>query len=110
MLVTIKHLPQSALRDISCIYDKDELLNFAKDYNRNNEYIRVADIEFKDDLDNPLDLAFEITNSITEAWYENEDISVSEAAKTGCRSTSKGDIIMIDGRSFIVSTFGFTEL
>jgi len=109
-LVTIKHLPQKALRNISCIYDDKELKEGVLSYIKNNELIRVADIELNDEVQNPLEEAFRLTNSINCPWYLNENISVSDYAKGGCRSTSIGDIIMVNGRIFIVASFGFLEL
>jgi len=110
MLVSVKHLPKESFRGISCIYDNDELKEEVLSYIKNNELVRVADIELNDEVQNPLDEAFRLTNSIGYPWYLNENISVSESAKDGCRSTSKGDIIMINGKTFIVASFGFIEL
>jgi len=57
-----------------------------------------------------LEESFRLTNSIDCPWHLNENISVSDYAKGGCRSTSKGDIIMVNGRTFIDASFGFLEL
>ena len=110
MLVTIRHLPREAYRDMRGIYDEDERLVFAKDQLTHNNYVRVAEFEVGKDIDNKLSLAYELTNSIQNAWYENPNINVSEEAKDGCRSTSIGDLIQIDGRSYMVAGCGFTEI
>jgi len=111
MLVTVRHLPREAYRDISCIYDEGERLVFAKDQLKHNNYIRVADIEIKThSINKALNLAFEVTNSIDVPWYLADDIDVAESAQEGCRSTSVGDIIQILGISYMVAGCGFTEI
>ena len=112
MLVTIRHLPREAYRDMSCIYDENERLQFAKEQLKNNNYVRVAEFEPLNDssIDELLSIAYEITNSLQESWYLSGETVVSEIAKGGCRSTSVGDIIQIRGASFMVDSFGFTEL
>lgn len=89
MLVTIRHLPREAYRDMSCIYNETERVEFAKDQLNNNNYVRVADIEM-DNISGPLTVAYEMTNSITEAWVNNPEVIVANEFKDMCRSTSLG--------------------
>jgi hypothetical protein len=111
MLITIRHLPRETYRDMSCIYDDEQRARFAKEELKNNNYIRVADIELIDEnIDKSLSLAYELTNSIDSAWYDNADIDVANNAKEGCRSTSVGDIIQIQGKSYMVAGCGFIEI
>ena len=113
MFITVKHLPKEYKRDMSCIYDDKEIESFIKEVIKNNDMIRVADIVSSNnitDIDYILEQAFRLTNSIESSWYLNKDIDVADIAKDGCRSTSKGDIIMVDGETYIVTTYGFTKL
>ncbi len=56
-----------------------------------------------------LEEAFEKTNTIRQPWYKATDIEVAYDAKSGCRSTSVGDVLMYDDRFFRVSPIGFKE-
>jgi len=115
MLVTIKHLPREAQRDVGCIYNDRELEDFVELSIRNDDMIRVADMELPEEHDeatseNVLDVAFRLTNSIDYPWYTNQDLEVAEVAKDGCRSTSKGDIIIMNSITYIVSSYGFIRM
>ena len=109
MLVTIRHLPKEAYRDMSCIYNEDERVAFAKDQLIHNNYLRVAEF-YADEDEKYLSIAYELTNSIQTPWYESPYLQVANSAKEGCRSTSIGDIIQVEGRSYMVAGCGFTEI
>jgi len=109
MVVTIRHLSREAYRDMSCIYDEDERLTFAKDVLKNNNYIRVAEFQ-ADEQEDILNIAYELTNSIDAPWVESSWLQVANHAKDGCRNTSIGDLIQINGRNFMVAGNGFTEI
>ena len=110
MLVTVRHIPQNLKRYYDEHGTDEEQLAQAQEMLANNEYVRVADIPMSDDLINPLDVAYKVTNSVEYPWYTDEDLDVTEEAKKGCRSTSVGDLIQINGRSFLVKTFGYSEI
>ena len=57
------------------------------------------------DTDN-LEVAFELTNSIDCAWWTNAKV-ISRFEDDGCRSTSVGDVIIIDGRPFQCASVGW---
>ena len=110
MFVTIRHLPQEELRNVRGAIGT-EVLEIASKVFRNNSYIRVADVVIKTHkMQRALSLAFEMTNSCETPWYKAEDLDITEEAQKGCRSTSVGDLIQVDGRKFVVSSFGFEEL
>ena len=111
MLVTVRHLTREDYREASCLYDDEELLEFVKGVVRNNNAITVADMEILNNSENGmLSEAFENTNSITGPWYLNNNVTPSDIARGGCRSTSAGDIIQIRGVMFMVARFGFKKL
>jgi len=111
-LVTVRHLKDSAFKEVSFISDKIELLEFTKRKLLSKSYGAVADIKFNENYtqDQILELSFEMTNSISNSWFDNEHINVYSIAKDGCRSSSIGDIIEIDGLSFVVAMCGFIEI
>jgi len=110
MFLTIRHLPKEELRNMRGAIDS-ECLEIAREVYKNNGYIRVADIETNErDLDKALELAFAYTNSVETPWYESKNIDVTQESKNGCRSTSVGDIVQVNNRTFVVSSYGFEEL
>jgi len=54
-----------------------------------------------------LEYVYEKTQNLYDAWTENEDIAVFNL-KDSHRSTSVGDIIVLDGTSFEVEAMGFS--
>jgi len=56
-----------------------------------------------------LDNAFRLTNSIDSAWFDNQDLTLTEDVKEkgGARSTSVDDIVSLDGQKFVVAMAGF---
>ncbi len=115
MLLTVRHLTKEATRDISCIFEDDKRLEFAQDQLKHNNYIRVADIEGRhavESIDVWLEEAYKLTNSIDSAWYETNSsfVDVSVEALKGCRSTSIGDIVQIQGVSYMVASCGFLQI
>ena len=67
----------------------------------------VAILELGGKLNDVLNEAYRLTNSIGSAWYKNKEISVSEEAINGCRSTSIGDIVEVCGVSYMVDSVGY---
>jgi len=113
MNVTIKHLENKDFRTASCYYDDDKLIKHVSSSIKNNRIIEVAKIDFHDDItdiNQILNIAYETTNSIENPWFENLYIEVSKEAKKGCRSTSKGDLIEIEDKKFVVCSIGFQEI
>jgi len=95
---------QELRRDVSC-YRGEKL---AKIVLKNKDKLKtVASYQAGGRLSECLEEAFRLTNSVDRAWYENPEISVSEYAKGGCRSTSVGDVIEIAGVQYMVDGYGF---
>lgn len=65
-------------------------------------YEKVADVDTND-----LDYAFERTNSIDCYWGENEGVTENGGEH---RSTCIGDLMLVDGKFFVVAGFGFEEI
>jgi len=110
MLLTVRHIDN---RNIRRAESDKEMIKFAKDELKNNNYIRVADIELDSiDIDYALERAFYLTNSIDTSWYKNtvNGLTVSENAANGCRSTRTGDLVQYKGESYVVCINGFTKI
>jgi hypothetical protein len=108
--ITVRHLEGEARRDMVCTYDDEQMLKIARDAFKDNQYVRVADMEKEGQLLELLESAFTTTNSIDSLWYKNLNIDVEENAKKGCRSTSVGDIVQINGDSYLVCGAGWIHL
>lgn len=74
---------------------------YAGDVNGLN-YEKVADVDTDE-----LEYAFERTNSIDYYWGENEDVKENGSQH---RSTSTGDLMLINSKFFVVADFGFAEI
>jgi hypothetical protein len=78
-------------------------------------YDHVASIDAEADR---LELAYQLTNNVDTSWSETPDprvtvrapLPVYQGATYGLRSTSMGDILMVDGRRWLVVAFGFEEV
>jgi hypothetical protein len=110
--VTVRHLDDKDYREMSCIFDEDKRVAFAKEVIKNNNYIRVADLELGGPLGGILNEAYFLTNSVDTSWYktDREDIIVAEGFEGGCRSTSIGDIIQVAGETYMVASVGFKHI
>ena len=60
-------------------------------------------------LNQMLDKAFMLTNSINDAWWNNKDVEAMFPDKA-CRSTSVGDQVLIDGKKWVCNVSGWKEL
>lgn len=72
-----------------------------------HKYKTVVALEMGGTPTSILNEAYALTNSVEEAWYKNPDILVDEEVAQGCRSTSIGDIIEIEGVVYLTDGFGF---
>ena len=57
------------------------------------------------DLDK-CEMAFMLTNSITDAWWNNEQVTAM-FPKDGCRSTSVGDQMLVGNTKYKCAPFGW---
>jgi hypothetical protein len=60
------------------------------------------------DLDK-CEMAFMLTNSITDAWWNNEQVTAM-FPKDGCRSTSVGDQVLVGDTKYVCADFGWEKL
>lgn len=76
--------------------------NFVESLINQGMYQKVALVETKD-----LDKAFELTNHIDQDWTENKGVT---PLKLMNRSSSVGDIFVLDNEAYIIKSLGFEKL
>ncbi len=105
--ITVYHLTLGGLRkgfdDVGRQQGRIATATKLRDAMRDNRYRRVGTI-----LADSLNDAFRITNSIEDSWTKNPE--VLGVAPGGHRSTSVGDVFVMNGIPHVVSSMGFTEL
>lgn len=95
-------------RDISC-YRDEKLATIIND--NIDKLVIVAEIPRRlVEHDRELESAYRLTNTVDFSWYKNLNIGVTEFAAEGCRSTSIGDVIEMDGINYMVDGCGFKKL
>jgi len=115
MFVTIRHLPQKELDNLNGLSEMEKVQK-AKEYFRNNEYIKVADVEMDSNkLQEILDEAVTISTSQEKPWYTKRIPglfihNLEEKNKLGCRDTTIGDLIQINGKTFVVLANSFKDI
>ena len=61
-------------------------------------------------VDQKLETAFRLTNSVNHAWWENEGVTPMFPDKEGCRSTSVGDMVLIGTEKYVCENQGWEKL
>lgn len=96
----------------------DKFLDSAEELIRLNRYDFVASIEFDASrgVTDILEDVFSFTQNVHQSWIDCEpefaimSPSVSVRQRGGARSTSVGDVCIVDGRYFVVSGIGYDEV
>ncbi len=70
--------------------------------NNHEQYIKVADVTARD-----LDEVWDITQNVNDSWIKNPNVIWSKSHDL--RSTSVGDVLVHDGKAWLVSWRGFTK-
>ena len=60
-------------------------------------------------VDQKLETAFRLTNSVNHAWWENEGVTPM-FPEQGCRSTSVGDMVLIGTEKYVCESQGWEKL
>ena len=86
---------------------KDTALVIQKNWKTGAE-TAVAEVYLDKDLslEQKIDRAFMLTNSIEDAWWNNEDVDAVEKS----RSTSVGDKVLINNKTFEYLISGYKEI
>lgn len=106
---------------IARIFQKDTMLGMGMDSTlptsttfSQDDYSEVARmvVSLAEDRADVLEDIYRETNNIDSSWAKNENkyIEVLGFASDGCRSTSVGDIIVIEDDVYAVASFGFDNI
>ena len=60
-------------------------------------------------VDQKLETAFRLTNSINHAWWENEEVTPM-FPEQGCRSTSVGDMVLVGTEKYVCASIGWKKV
>ena len=61
-------------------------------------------------VNDKLELAFKLTNSIDYAWWENKEVTPMFPDKEGCRSTSVDDMVLIGAEKYVCKNQGWGKI
>lgn len=89
-----------------------KLVSLAQEFWNARRYTKVASIQLArgmKGLTNKLNYAVRLTTSGDIKWWKNRYIT-SYFIADGCRNTSVGDVIEIDGEFYVVLSVGFEDL
>jgi len=90
-------------------YMYQDVAVFHTDEEGNNDIVAYVSVNKNLPLTRKLEEAFMKTNTINSAWWRNEEITPMFAGNT-CRSTSVGDVVMVDEKKYKCEPVGWKEL
>jgi hypothetical protein len=104
MVALLKNLERSQMKEM-IVY------HAVRNFREQLGYEHVAKVYADNNLttQEKLDLAFVSTNSINNAWWNNDNVKKIVKMKA-VRSTSVGDKISIDDETYVVDLVGFTKV
>jgi hypothetical protein len=75
------------------------------------DFVDVAAIALDEDLsqEDNLERAFTLTNSIDEGWWLNDEVKTLTPDRVR-RSTSMGDAVVLNDKTFLCEAFGWKEV
>lgn len=53
---------------------------------------------------------FDLSNSIDSPWFLNKEVSLFPSHRAGARSSSVGDLFVVNGKPLMVASFGFVPI
>ena len=71
--------------------------------------VAMVEVSAKMSTNEKLEKAFMLTNSINDAWWNNEGVTPMFGDK-GCRSTSVGDMILIGTEKYKCDSMGWSKV
>jgi len=71
--------------------------------------VAFVEVEKSWTVNEKLEYAFKMTNSIDDAWWNNKGVTAMFPEK-GCRSTSVGDMILVGGSKFKCDDTGWSRV
>ena len=71
--------------------------------------VAFVEVSAKMSTDEKLERAFMLTNSVEDAWWNNEGVTPMFDGK-GCRSTSVGDMVLIGKEKYKCESMGWSKV
>jgi|TARA_B100001741_G_C16014926_1_gene352828 hypothetical protein len=71
--------------------------------------VAMVEVSKSATVNEKLELAFRLTNSIEYAWWENEEVTPM-FPEQGCRSTSVGDMVLIGTEKYVCENMGWKKV
>ena len=71
--------------------------------------VAMVEVSICATVNEKLELAFRLTNSIEYAWWENEEVTPM-FPEQGCRSTSVGDMVLIGTEKYVCENMGWKKV
>ena len=78
-------------------------------YEETPQTVAFVEVPKSATVDQKLELAFRLTNSIEYAWWENEEVTPM-FPEQGCRSTSVGDMVLIGTEKYVCENMGLKKV
>ena len=93
-------------------FSNQKVVSLVRDLWNDRRHTKVADVPLPSELiatEERLSYAFKVTNTLASDWWKNKTLTTYFVAD-GCRSTSVGDVIEIEGQLYVVCPVGFEEI
>ena len=90
-------------------YMNQDVTVFHTDEEGNSGIVAYVSVNKNLSTSKKLEEAFMKTNTISSAWWRNEEITPMFAGST-CRSTSVGDVVEVDKKKYKCDSVGWKEL
>jgi len=90
-------------------YMNQDVAVFHTDEKGNSDIVAYVSVNKNLSTSKKLEEAFMKTNTINSAWWRNEEITPMFAGNS-CRSTSVGDVVVVDEKKFECEPVGWKEL
>lgn len=106
MRIVVLHADREALSEVSYGGGESWRARVRKAL-ADGHYVKAAEIETPLTGSDGLEAAFGLTNSVDEIWYMSPKVKATRRSR---RSTSLGDLLVVDGIAHAVASIGFDEL
>ena len=78
-------------------------------YEETPQTVAFVEVPKSATVNQKLELAFRLTNSIEYAWWENEEVTPM-FPEQGCRSTSVGDMVLVGTEKYVCASIGWKKV
>ena len=90
-------------------YMNQDVAVFHTDEEGNSDIVAYVSVNKNLSTSKKLEEAFMKTNTISSAWWRNEEITPMFAGNS-CRSTSVGDVVVVDEKKYKCEPVGWKQL